>query len=427
VSTASVWVTDDQLYRALVRRFLIGAGGVAVLAALLQQPLLLIISLIMVLIAGGIALFWNYCFSGVSYRREVSRTRAFWGEDVEITLIAENAKPMPLLRLDVIEEVSQKVRIPNVRLDFADKIDTRHFPVFFSLGIYERVKLRYTVPGMMRGRYRIGPGVMTTSDPFGLITRDKQIPGSVHFIVYPRMVPLSGVPIPARQPLGDFKPSQPLVEDPLRIQGVRPYVAGDSPRRIHWRATARTGQMQTRVYETSATPSAALFLDTNTFAYLWEGQNTALLELAITLTASLARDLILARHQVGLFANAPILGGPRTIRVLPGRHPAQLTRMLENLAMLVPAFGDRIEQMVVAEIPRLSWGTTIVIITCNVTDSLQRSLQRLIRNGAGRFVLIAVGEKPDLLPELQRRLICYYLPEEEAWDVVERLTLERIH
>lgn len=427
MASAQVWVTDVEMERALIRRFLIGAGIVAVLAAVLQQPLLLVISLIMLLIAGGIHVFWTYCFAGVSYRREVSRARAFWGEDVEIILTAENAKPMPLLRLDVIEEVSEKVHIQGIKLDFADKIDTRHFPLFFSLGLYERVKLRYTIPGLVRGRYRIGPGVMTTSDPFGLVTRDKQLPGSVQFIVYPRMVPLTGIPIPARQPLGDFKPSQPLVEDPLRIQGVRPYVAGDSPRRIHWRATARTGVMQTRVYETSATPAAALFLDTNTFAYLWEGQNTALLELAITLTASLARDLVAARHQVGLYANAPILGGPRTIRQPPGRHPAQLTRMLENLAMLVPAFGDRIEQMVVAEMPRLSWGTTIVIVTCKVTDSLQRSLQRLIRNGAGRFVLIAVGEKPELLPELQRRLQCYHLPEEEKWDAVARLVLERIH
>ena len=78
--------------------------------------------------------------------------------------------------------------------------------------------------------------------------------------------------LPVRQPLGDLHPLQPLVEDPLRVEGVRPYVAGDNPRRIHWRATARTGSMQVKRYERMASPTIALFVDTNTFEFFWEGQ-----------------------------------------------------------------------------------------------------------------------------------------------------------
>lgn len=417
-----LWGSDTSV-DDFARRWLIVAAFFAGLAAIVRQPLLVVLALILALIGLGIRFWWRACFAGVSYRRRLSATRAFWGESVELELVAENAKPLPLLRLDVVEELSHNVHIPGAALYPAGP-PSRTLPVFFSLGLYERVHQRYTVQTRVRGRHRFGPATLTTSDPFGLVSKRMDVPGTSEFIVYPRMVPVTNLTVPARQPLGDDKPAQPLVEDPLRIAGVRPYVAGDSPRRIHWRATARTGTLQTRVYEPSATPSVALFLDTNTFAYLWEGQNTALLELAITLTASLARDLIERRNAVGLFANAPVLGGARSARVQPGRNPAQLTRLLEVLALLSPAFGQRIEEMIAAELPRLAWGTTIVVVTCRVSAELQRALLRLARVAGGqRFVLLAVGERPELAPELRRRVSIHHLSGDERWETIESIVL----
>jgi uncharacterized protein (DUF58 family) len=259
-----------------------------------------------------------------------------------------------------------------------------------------------------------------------MVARREQLGGEAKFLVYPRVVPMTDLIVPARQPFGDLKPDRSVIEDPMRMAGVREYVPGDSPKRIHWRATARTGVMQTRVYEPSASPVAAIFLDTITFSYLWEGQNSALLELAVTTAASLSSQLLQGRHQVGLYANAPIPNRSRTVRVPPGRRPAQLTRILEDLATLVPAYGDRIEKMVVDELPRLPWGATVVIVTCRVTEGLQRSLLRLARNsGTTRFIIIGVGVQPQLLPELRRRIPVYHLSDEEAWDSIQHITVTR--
>jgi uncharacterized protein (DUF58 family) len=184
--------------------------------------------------------------------------------------------------------------------------------------------------------------------------------------------------------------------------------------------------MQTRVFEPSASPVAAIFLDTITFSYLWEGQNSALLELAVTAAASLSSQLLQGRHQVGLYANAPIPGRSRTVRVPAGRRPGQLTRILEDLATLMPAFGERIERMVVEELPRLPWGSTVVIVTCRVSEGLQRSLLRLARNsGTQRFVIVAIGVQPTLLPETRRRIPVYHLSDEESWDTIESITMTR--
>ncbi|MDQ3655185.1 MAG: DUF58 domain-containing protein [Chloroflexota bacterium] len=408
------------------RRWLLIAGAVALLAAFLREPILALIAFGVALVALLTRLWWDNSFRGLTYERKVSQNRAFYGDTVEVELTATNAKPLPLTRLEISDQVTSNVDIVNRQLDRSEQANARILRTIYSLGMYERVQYTYRVPCRSRGWHRFGPAVAAASDPLGLTARREAIDGSVRFLVYPRMVPMTTLIVPPRQPFGDFKPQQSVIEDPLRMAGVREYVAGDSPKRIHWRATARTGTMQTRVYEPSASPVAAIFLDTITFSYLWEGQNSALLELAVTTAASLSSQLLQGRHQVGVYANAPIPNRSRTVRVPPGRRPGQLTRILEELATLVPAFGDRIERMVMEELPRLPWGSTVVIVTCRVTEGLQRSLLRLARNsGTQRFVIVAIGLQPTLLPDIRRRIPVYHLSDEEAWDTIEQITMTR--
>jgi uncharacterized protein (DUF58 family) len=404
--------------------------GIALLVGLLsvfmREPILALIAVGIALVALVTRLWWDNAFRGFTYERKVSQERAFYGDTVEVELVATNAKPLPLTRLEMADQVTSNVEVANRQLDRSDQANTKILRTVYSLGMYERVHYTFRVPCRSRGWHRFGPAIGAASDPLGLTTRREEIPGMVRFLVYPRMVPITELVVPPRQPFGDLRPQQSVVEDPMRMAGVRPYEPGDSPKRIHWRATARTGTMQTRVFEPSASPVAAIFLDTITFSYLWEGQNSELLELAVTAAASLSRQLLENRHQVGVYANAPIPNRSRTVRVPPGRRPGQLTRILEDLATLMPAFGDRIERMVMQEMPRLPWGATVVIITCRVTDGLQRSLVRLARNsGTQRFVIIAIGPQPTLLPDIRRRIPVYHLSDETSWDAIEHIAMVR--
>ncbi len=400
---------------------------VGFLAAMLRQPVLGLIALGIALVGLLTRVWWDNSLRSLTYERRVSQERAFFGDVVEVELSATNAKPLPLSRLDIADLVTGNVNVMGRELERSDQGNSRILRTVYSLGMYERVQYTYRVPCHLRGWHRFGPATAVASDPLGLVARREEIGGQARFLVYPRVVPITDLVVPPRQPYGDFKPEQSVIEDPMRMAGVREYVPGDSPKRIHWRATARTGLLQTRVYEPSASPVAAVFLDTITFSYLWEGQNSALLELAVTAAASLSDQLLRAKHQVGLFANAPIPNKSRTVRVPPGRRPGQLTRILEDLATLVPAFGDRIERMVVEELPRLPWGATVVILTCRVTEGLQRSLIRLARNsGSQRFVIIGIGAQPQLLPEIRRRIPVYHLSDEEAWDSIESIVMTRV-
>ncbi len=408
------------------KSWLMAAAVLALLSALFREPILVLMATALAVVALAVRVWWDQCFRGLTYTRKFSTQRAFHGDEISLELEVINAKPLPITRLEAVDSVTANVTLLNRKLEASESPHTLQLRSLFSLGMYERVTYRYRIACHTRGWHRFGPVVLSASDPLGLVVRRETQRSIEGYLVYPRVVPITHLVVPARQPFGDFTPQQSLVEDPMRMAGVREYVPGDSPRRVHWRATARTGTMQTRINEPSASPVAAIFLDTITFSYLWEGQNSALLELAVTTAASLANQLLSGRHQVGLYANAPMPGRSRTVRVPPGRRPGQYTRILEDLAMLMPAFGERIERMVVEELPRLPWGSTIVIITCRVTEGMQRSLLRLARtSGTQRFVLIAIGAKPELVPELQRRLPVYHLSDEEAWDQIQYITLTR--
>lgn len=411
-----------------IRRWWGSAAVLLALAAFMREPVLGLVALGIAVFGFVLRLWWDHALDKLTYTRHFGATRAFYGDQVSVELTAENAKPLPIARLDIRETVGPNVRISGQHLERSAESANLIFRTMFSLGMYERVSHRYTIDCHRRGWHRLGPVRLVANDPFGMAARAGTLDIREGVLVYPRVVPMTQLVVPARQPLGDLKPAAPLVEDPMRMSGVRPYIPGDSPKRIHWRATARTGEIQTRVFEPSATPVAAVFLDTITFSHLWEGQNSDLLELSVTVAASLARQMLEGKHQVGMYANAPIPNQSRSVRIPPGRRPGQFTRILEELAMLLPAFGDRIEQMISEELPRLPWGASIVIITSRVSAEMQRSLMRMARSGgAQRFVLIAIGEEPPaLMPEFRRRVAVYHMGMEETWDVIESIQLARV-
>ncbi len=376
---------EEVLPSGLISALLLGLAAVA-----FGRPVLALVAFsVAVVLALGL-LYLRFGFTRVRYWRTVVPTHAFPGEMVTLELALENAKPLPLFWVEIVEELPAALDLPGVVLGPSPKPQRKVLRTLFTAGVAERVHRRYRAQPTRRGYYRLGPARLATGDPFGLARARLNVAPGGDLIVYPELRPLESFGLPAEHPLGDATPLRPLLEDPLRIQGVRPYQPGDSPRQIHWRASARLGELQTRLLERTATPTLALFLDVNTFEYFWEGIRPGELEWAISLTASLAAWSIDQGYQVGLWANAPLVGGERFIRILPSRHPRQLQRILEALALLVPHTGYRIEMLLGSESRALVGGVTVVVVTALVTDALRQTLLSLWRQGYGA-TLIAVN------------------------------------
>ncbi len=116
-----------------------------------------------------------------------------------------------------------------------------------SLNAGARMFLRYRIQGMMRGVHEAGPLRVRGSDPLGLFPWYEVVGDPAHITVYPA---LHAVYLPYRRglPAGNLSTANPIYEDTTRFRSLRGYIRGDDPRRISWKATARTGELHTMEY-----------------------------------------------------------------------------------------------------------------------------------------------------------------------------------
>jgi uncharacterized protein (DUF58 family) len=164
------------------------------------------------------------------------------------------------------------------------------------------VALEYTLKLRLRGYYQIGPMVLESGDVFGLHRRYRAVTEPHFLVVYPKVVPLEGFDLASRRPVGEIRLAHRLFEDPTRIAGVREYQRGDPLNRVHWRATARTGTLHSKIYEPSTIAGATIVLDFHKSGYAPRGEPFRS-ELAATTAASLANAVYETGQQVGLVTN----------------------------------------------------------------------------------------------------------------------------
>ncbi len=292
--------------------------------------------------------------------------------------------------------------------------------------------LKYTVECLQRGFFQLGPLVLESGDLFGLHRRFQVKTEPIFLTVYPRLVELEDYDLTSRRPIGEVRLTHRLYEDPTRIAGVRPYEPGDPLNRVHWRATARTGQLHCKLYEPSTLAGATLLLDFHQAGYFSQGEPFRS-ELAVTTTASLANAVSLMGQQIGLVSNARDAadrlstdgwqtepGDRQTartasamqdaserlqpLRVETRRGVEQLERIRETLARAELTDGLTFAQLVLESASRIPRDATVIAVLPDVPMESAIALGNLRRQGyAVTVVLIMLP--PEALEAAHSRLL----------------------
>ncbi|NLG49461.1 MAG: DUF58 domain-containing protein [Chloroflexi bacterium] len=331
--------------------------------------------------------------------------RAFLGDQVQIRLNIRNKSWWPLPWLRVHESLPIHLKSPNF------------FRSVFSLWCKEQRTLDYELDCRRRGYYDIGPLALHSGDLFGMVNYEKITAQGDYLIVYPRIVPLKSIGVPAQTPFGSVPTKQRIYEDPSRMVGVRDYQSGDSLRHIHWKTTATRGTLQVKRFEPAISIESQIFLNLNRTEYTIQRALSAS-ELAITTAASIAHCLIEQRQTVGLASNGlDPLADPeqaQSIILPPRKGQEQLMHMLDVLARVqmgeqIP-FNDLLRQARL----HLTWGSTGIIITADADEPLFDNL--LLMKRAGFHVILIVLDPRTAFANIKQRAQEVGIAAYEVWE-----------
>jgi uncharacterized repeat protein (TIGR01451 family) len=351
--------------------------------------------------------------------RECNRYTAQIGDTVAIAITVKNRGWLPIPWV-LLEDLLPRHALlpPPPRL----RVEGRRLQLIMLFG-HSRKTLLYQLHCQQRGYFQIGPLVLETGDVFGLHRRYRVATLPHYLLVYPEVVPLEGYEISSRRPMGEIRMSYRLYEDPTRIAGVRPYMAGDPLNRVHWRATARAGCLHSKVYEPSSMAGATIVLDFHQASYDPKDEPYRS-ELAVTAAASLAHALYHMGQQVGLVTNgrdaadrirqegwdsearsrreaqraASML--TQSDRLLPvvvetRQGQEQLMRILETLARIELTDGLSFAHLLEETTSRLPQNATVLAILADVTPETAAALGNLRRKGFAVSVLVNVYQIHD--------------------------------
>jgi len=240
----------------------------------------------------------RHWIQSLSAERECNRYSANVGDKVAVVVTLKNASRLPVawtLIEDLLPRRALTYQPPSLQV-VGNRIQLALVPGGRSH------TMSYQLRCNRRGYHQIGPLIVETGDLFGLHRRYRVLTSPHFLLVYPDVVPLEGYELASRRPIGEIHLSHRLYEDPTRIAGVRRYEMGDPLNRIHWRATARTGQLHCKLYESSCVAGATLLLDFHKTAFNPHDEPYRS-ELAVTAAASLANAVYEMDQQIGLVTN----------------------------------------------------------------------------------------------------------------------------
>ena len=361
------------------------AATLVVIGGVADAPGLIVVAAITAGYGTLTRLWTRYGVRNVTYERRLGAPRAVAGDSVALDITIWNRKPLPLPWIAADDMLTDGLVVrERPDLDHADDRQQRRLlRNTWALTWYERVVRHFHLDDLRRGSYELGPARLLLRDVFGRDAAEEDLAERETLTVVPRAVPVTHLP-EDRSPLGERRAPRSLVADPALFSGVRPFQAGDSLRRVHWRATARLGSPVSRRFEPARGRTVVIAIDVQTLDDVphWEMSydEDAFEGLCVT-AASLARHLLDEGALVGIAA-ASFTGTPQRIGWLaPRAGRGQVARVGELLARIGPVSSMPYETLLSWLARRLPAGSSVVALTSRDPRPVRPVLRRLTRSG----------------------------------------------
>jgi uncharacterized protein (DUF58 family) len=236
-------------------------------------------------------------------------------------------------------------------------------------------------PLTRRGHFRIEPLQIRTGDPFGFFESSASVGSGINVTVYPRLEPIPMWRLPAANLDGSHAMRERTLQATPLATTVRPWAPGDAFNRIHWKSTARHGEIQVKEFDLEQTADAWIVLDLERRAQVGTGDESTV-EVAVRCAAAIADKAIVENRAVGMTVNAH-----RLAHLQPDRGGRQHLKIMQLLAAVEGDGTVPLAEALVSTVPRIRRGMTAIIVSASLDREWIKPLATLRSRGVACVVV----------------------------------------
>jgi uncharacterized protein (DUF58 family) len=264
----------------------------------------------------------------------------------------------------------------------------------------------FAVPTRRRAVIPVGPVRSVRADPLGLLRREVAWTKAEDLYVHPRTTSLVGSSSGFLRDL-EGRTTQDLSNSDVSFHALRDYVPGDDRRHVHWKTTARTGQLMVRQFEETRRSHLAVVLSTRSEDYGHADE----FELAVSVCGSLGLQAIREDRGLTVLSNDGTLRGDSRARLLDDLAGIQVTSLSQGIASLARGAAQSVADASVVAIlvgsrvspaelraasARLPQEVRALALRCVPGESMSR-------RSISELVVLTIGSLDDL-PTAMRRV-----------------------
>jgi uncharacterized protein (DUF58 family) len=385
----------------MIRRFQLFVVAAILLIAAFSTELEFLFYLVYlaILVIGGSYILTRLGLADLEAGYAVSQLTGHVGDRLQVTYTLRNTSRFPKPWLEIHNPTTLPGGLPGRAL---------------TLGSRSERSWLVRAPLMRRGHFRIEPLQIRTGDPFGFFEASASVGQGIAVVVYPRVEKLPLWRLPAASIEGSHAaPERTLQTTPLAT-AIRPYAPGDSFNRIHWRSTARHGEIQVKEFELEQTADAWIFLDLERAVQAGRGDESTI-EVAVRAAASIADKALLESRAVGMTVNG------HRMAILPAdRGSRQHLKVMQLLAAVDGDGSTPLSESLMAAAGRLRRGMTAIVITPSLDPSWVRPIAALRTRGIGSVVVTIDAAAAAAIERADRKRVGEVVREPDPASVEQR-------
>lgn len=332
------------------------------------------------------------------------------GDEVDVWMIVENHSWLAIPRIELSQPLPEGLRV----------IDGDEWKTEMTYRTYllprQRVKRLLRLYCVSRGVHRFQRAHVTFHDGTGLNIMRETWDAGFDVLVRPTLLDTVALPVRLLELMEEQSVTRWYQEDPSRLMGIRSYMPGDPYQHIHWIATARTGELMVKQFETTSETTLYVVMNVQFFEPYWHGSRKAIVDYQCRLAATLFEQASRYGYAYGLQSNASGSIGGGQLTISPGRTPDHLQTILTTLGELWHPAVCSFLDLLTGLRGRLHKGASIIVLTAYWNKEAAPLLEQLRTEGHEVTIVALNGIEHQI--GLQSPSISV-IPIDVEWDVQE--------